>query len=94
MHAPRKPLGALSDDELAQRTRATATLLAAAARTDSNDPIGGYRDLLRELLLAAEQAHGVPATLALIVDELVRALNDPAQVDALIAALVARRERR
>ena len=94
MHAPRKPLGALSDEELAQRTRATASLLAAAARTDSNDPIGGFRDLLRELLLAAEQAHGVPATLALIVDELVRALDDPAQVDALIAALVARRERR
>jgi hypothetical protein len=36
----------------------------------------------------------VPATLALIVDELVRALDDPAQVDALIDALVARRERR
>ena len=94
MHAPRKPLGALSDEELAQRTRATASLLAAAARTDSNDPIGGYRDLLRELLLAAEQAHGAPATLALIVYELVRALDDPAQVDGLIAALVARRERR
>lgn len=94
MHAPRKPFGTLSDDELAQRTRATATLLAAASRTDSSDPIGGYRDLLRELLLAAEQAHGVPATLALIVDELVRALDDPVQVDALIATLVARRERR
>ncbi len=94
MQAPRKPVGTLSDDELAQRTRATATLLAAAARSDSDDPIGGYRDLLRELLLASEQAHGAPATMALIVDELVRALDDPAQVDQLIAALSARQQRR
>ena len=94
MHAPRKPIGALSDDDLSQRTRATATLLSAATRSDSTDPNGGYPDLLRELLLAAEQDHGAPATLALIVDELVRSLDEPAQVDALIAALVARRERR
>ena len=91
MFAARKTTGSLSDEELAMRARATAALLVAAARSDTSEPADGYRDLLRELLDAARGRLGAPATLSLIVDELVRALDDPAQVEALIIALQSRR---
>ncbi len=84
------PPGRLSDDELSLRTRAVAMLLEAAVRPDAADPASGYRDLLREVLGRVRELYGERAALAMIVDELVLALDDPAQVEALMRQLEAR----
>ncbi len=83
--------GTLSDDDLRARSRAVAVLLQSATLADGTDRLSGYRDLIRETLLAVEAHHGAQAALSLVVDELVRALNDPAQIDALIGQLTNRR---
>lgn len=85
------PPGRLSDEELALRSRAVATLLQAAARPDDADPVSGYRDLLRELIDSVRDRHGPQAALALIVDELVLALEGPEQVALLLQRLQQRR---
>lgn len=69
--------GTLSDDDLRARSRAVAVLLQSATLADGTDRLSGYRDLVRETLLAVEAHHGAQAALSLVVDELVRALNDP-----------------
>ena len=86
------PPGRLSDEELALRSRAVATLLQAAARPDDADPASGYRDLLRELVDAVRDRLGPQAALTLIVDELVLALDGPEQVALLLQRLQQRRQ--